>query len=124
MNIKYKILSVDPNEHSMVVRFYTDTLTEEMLATYKNADGSAVREEDGSIKNCRTDYNINVWQVPAPTGADLESFIMSHAPVYWFDLQEKIHNPEIDTSMDAISSLVGEEKTVAVTLPTTPVQPE
>lgn len=111
MIIKYKILSIDTNEHSAVVRFYTDSLTEEMLASYKNNDGTAIKEEDGSIKNCRTDYHINIWQVPAPTGEELHNLILSHAPVAWFELQEKILNPSIDTSMSSLEALINVEKT-------------
>lgn len=110
MNIKYKIISVDPTEHTMIVRFYTDLLTEEKLASVRNADGSPAEvDEDGNILHCRTDMNIAIWQVPAPSGEELDAYIKLHAPVQWFELQEKIHNPEIDTSMADIIAKVGQE---------------
>lgn len=112
MQIKYKILSVDPSSHSIVVRFYTDTVTEEVLASFKNPDGTAVKEEDGSIKHCISDFNVNIWQVPPPTGAELEKYILSHAPVDAFKLKEKILNPEVDTSMSELLKLVNVEKSI------------
>lgn len=114
MNIKYKILSIDTAEHAMVVRYYTDLITEEMLGSFKDADGVSIKEEDGSIKHCRTDYNINIWQTPAPTGTELEAYIMQCAPVQWFELQEKILDPAVDTSMSGLEALVGVEKTVTI----------
>lgn len=111
MVIKYKILEVNESERSIVVRFYTDILTEEKLASFRNADGSAITEQDGSIKQCRTDYHINIWQVPTPTGEELHNLILSHAPVAWFELQEKILNPSIDTSMSSLEALINVEKT-------------
>lgn len=110
MNIKYKIISVDPSEHTMVVRFYTDLLTEEKLASIRNSDGSPAEvDENGNILRCRTDMNIAIWQVPAPTGEELHQYILEHAPVAWFELQEKIANPNIDTSMAELLSKVGQE---------------
>lgn len=111
MQVKYKIISIDPNEHSMVVRFYTDILTEEMLSSFKNADGSVSLDENGNVPHCRTDYNINIWQIPAPTGQELQDYIMRNAPVSWFQLQEQILNPNIDTSMSNMVSLIGVEQT-------------
>ena len=44
--IKYKIVEVNEAEHSLVVRYYTDKITEESLA---------VDILDGVIRRCRTD---------------------------------------------------------------------
>lgn len=130
MNIKYKILSVDPQEHTMVVRFYTDILTEEKLATIKNADGSPAEvDENGHILRCRTDTNLAIWQVPAPTGQELDNYIISCAPVAWFQLQEKILNPNVDTTMSEIVAKVGQEVSVDIAteptvVPETPTEPQ
>jgi len=110
MNIHYKIIEVNPDEHSIVVRYFTDVMTEEMLATIPDATEKRL---DGSPIRCRSDYNINV-PVPAPEGQDLENFILSKAPVYWLDLQEKILNPNIDTTLSAFKDLINVKKTVDV----------
>lgn len=115
MNIKYKILSVNPEEHTIVVRYYSDLLTEEKLATIKNADGSPAEvDENGNILRCRTDVNLAIWQAPAPTGQELNDYIISCAPVAWFELQEKIADPNVDTSMVELANMIGTEVVVNI----------
>jgi hypothetical protein len=102
--IKYKIIETNAAQHSIVVRFYTDVITEEMLAT---------DTLDGIIRRCRTDYSFDL-PIPAPDGLALHEFISAKAPVAWFNAQEAILNPLIDTSLSAITSLVGVEAQVAI----------
>lgn len=110
MNIKFKILSANPEEHTIIVRYYSDLLTEEKLATIKNADGSPAEvDENGNILRCRTDYNLAIWQTPTPTGQELIDYIKSCAPVQWFELHEKIADPTVDTSMSEIINMIGTE---------------
>lgn len=109
MNLKYKIIEVHPEQHSVVVRFYTDVVTEEMLA---------VDVLNGVIRRCRTDFNIDL-PFPAPTGDALAELIVSKAPKDWLATQEAVLNPVLDTSLSSIAGLVGQELT-----PSTPtVQP-
>lgn len=97
--IKYKILSTDTTQHSIVVRYYTDIITEAMLAT---------DTLEGVIRSCRTDYSIDL-PVPAPTGLELSEFISARAPITWLQTQEDVLNSNIDTSLSAIIPLVGVE---------------
>jgi len=101
MNLRYKIIEVNTNEHSIVVRFYTDLITEQMMAT---------DVLDGVIRRGRTDYSIDL-PVPAPTGDALAKFISTQAPWEWFAAQEAVLNPAIDTSLSDITELVGQELT-------------
>jgi len=72
MNFKFKILSFDLSQHSIVVRYYTDFLTEDNLATSFNLDGSIERNKDGSPIRCQTDYNLNIWKTnPPPTEEEI-----------------------------------------------------
>lgn len=105
MNIKFKVLEVNPNEHSIVVRYYTDKLTEELLDVNRE---DKVKREDGSPRRCRTDYNINI-PVPAPEGEDLVDYLARNAPTQWLQLQEDILNPNVDTSLKDAFDLVGKE---------------
>lgn len=100
MHIKMRIIEVHPEEHSIVVRYYSDKLTEEMLLV-RNVDGGISRREDGTPLRCRTDANLSIWQVPAPTGQALLDYIFRNSPPShaWFELQEKIADPAIDTSL-------------------------
>lgn len=102
MNLKYKIIEVYPQYHQIVVRFYTDIITEQMLSVQ-------VDENTGAILRCRTDYAIDL-PVPAPTGDALDAFISKYAPRDWLQTQEAVLNPAIDTSLAAIQSLVNVEK--------------
>tara|TARA_Y100000034_G_scaffold69712_1_gene84139 strand:+ start:183 stop:551 length:369 start_codon:yes stop_codon:yes gene_type:complete len=121
MQIKYKIISCSEEERSIIVRFYSDVITEEELANRDEA-GEIIRHSDGSIKNCRTDYNINLFQVPAPTGNDLEVFIARHAPKDWLEMLEKVKDPAIDTTLSTIKDMVGPERNAVV--PPEPTPPE
>lgn len=100
--IKYKIVEVNEAEHSIVVRYYTDKITEEMLA---------VDILDGVIRRCRTDYSLDL-PIPAPTGAELHNFISIRAPKDWLFAQEDILDPAIDTSLSSIMPLLNVEISV------------
>ena len=100
--IKYKIVETNVADHSIVVRYYTDIVTEAMLS---------VDTLDGIIRRCRTDYSFDL-PIPAPTGAALHDFIVTRAPTAWLHTQEDVLNPAIDTSLAAIIPLVGVEVSV------------
>ena len=73
MQVKYRIINVDAAQHSIVVRYFTDTITEDMLASSKDVDGVIERTSDGYPVKCQTDYNINVWKTdPSPTQEDIK----------------------------------------------------
>lgn len=97
--IKYKIIETNVAEHSIVVRFYTDIITEAMLAT---------DVLNNVIRRCRTDYAFDL-PIPTPAGTALHDFIVARAPTAWLHAQEDILNPNIDTSLSAIIPLVGVE---------------
>ncbi len=107
MNLKFKIISVDEAEQSIVVRFYTDKITEQMLVNEKDAEGNILR--------CRTDMNITFPDAETrPKGDALESYILRHAPVQFFNLKEQVADSRVDTSMGDIAALVGVEQTRTV----------
>lgn len=112
MEVKYKIIKVDPEEHSITVRYFTDKITEVMLAMDLDGEGNAVLDENGFPTMCRTDYNINIFQVPSPSQEDIIRIINQNAPIDWLVLQENIKDPNIDTSLSSISDLVNVEGTV------------
>jgi hypothetical protein len=97
--IKYKIIETNTAEHSIVVRYYTDIITEAMLAT---------DVLDNVIRRGRTDYSFDL-PVPTPTGTALHDFIVARAPTAWLHTQEDVLNPDVDTSLSAIVPLVGIE---------------
>lgn len=105
MQIKYKIIKTIPEEHQILVRFYSDECPESKLVSAWEADGVTPR-------SYRTDYLITL---PVPVPNDLEAFILRHCPVFWFDLQAKIADPATDTSLTGVQT--GSEKTTMVTVP-------
>lgn len=111
--IKYKIVEVNSNQHSITVRYYTDTITEAMLAT---------DTLDGVIRRCRTDYSIDL-PIPAPTGTELDTFILKRAPVAWLATQEAVLDVGVDTTMSNLQTLIGVES-VAAPIVLTPAQVE
>lgn len=112
--IKYKIVEVHPSEHSIVVRFFTDKITEAAMVV-QTAD-------DGTILRCRTDYNVEL-PVPAPTGAALDAFIQARAPVDWLTTQEKVADPLVDTSLTGLQPLLNVVKGFEPAAPATAVAP-
>jgi hypothetical protein len=97
MNIKYKIIEVWPDDHQIVVRYTTDIVTEEDVATH--------RDEDGNITRCRTDVPI-VLPVPTPTGSELERIIMTNAPIDFLKTKESVLDENTDTSLASLQSLL------------------
>jgi hypothetical protein len=98
--IKYKIVEVNSEQHSIVVRFYSDIITEASLATQWG--------DAGQILRGRMDYSIDL-PIPAPAGAALAALISASAPTQWFKNQELILDPLIDTSLEGMKVLVGVE---------------
>lgn len=97
MDIKYKIIEVHPQDHVIVVRFYTDKFTEASLTM------SDHKREDGTPARCRTDMSLSI-PIPEPSEEELHKLILTYCPVSFFETQEKIKDPNIDTSMSSIAA--------------------
>lgn len=106
ISIKYKIIELVPEEHSITVRFFTDKITEDMLATEFNNEGDIVRRNDGSPLRCRTDYFINIMKTPTPSIDEVKEMIKLNAPAEWLYMQEQILNPTVDTSLTDLEPLL------------------
>lgn len=115
MQIKYRIVSVDEADHSMVVRYFTDITTEEDLAIPHPNTGE-IFGDDGLVISCRTDVNITLFDVPLLEGDALERFISRFAPKAWFEMLEKVKDPDVDTGLSPITAMLGQERE-AVELP-------
>jgi hypothetical protein len=107
MNLHYKIVEVWPQDHLVVIRYWTDVLSEEFLAS------NDIRKEDGTPERCRSDVSVTL-PIPAPTGKELEDLLISYAPIDWLKTMEKIQAPEIDTSMEEILKIKGAVNTVDI----------
>ena len=110
MNIHYRILKIDQAAHGLVVRYFTDKVTELDLANSFSEDGSIKLNADGYPLSTRTDVLLSIYDTPTPPQEEVEKRIMLNAPVDWLKLQEDIKDPEIDTKMSDIRDLTGETK--------------
>ena len=110
MNIHYRIIKVDPEAHGIVIRYFTDKVTEMDLANLYNEDGSVKLNADGYPVSTRTDVLMSIYDTPAPNQEELEKRIMINAPVDWLQLQEDIKDPNVDTKMTDARNLVGDSK--------------
>lgn len=110
--VKFKIIELDTTQHSMVVRYFSDLLTEDELASSFETDeqGNRViqRRPDGSPARCQTDYNINIWRVPAPSAEEIKKIASQAAPYDWFKLKHEIILNTVDTSMANVASLMNQ----------------
>jgi hypothetical protein len=105
MNIHYKIVELWPDDHLIVARYWTDKLTEEMLASDSN------RKENGTPVRCRTDISINL-SVPPQEGEELDKLIIKNAPYGWLEILESVIDPNVNTDTSHIVSLVEVKKTI------------
>lgn len=107
MHLKYKIVEVWPNDHTIVVRYYSDTLPESELMS---APGL---REDGTPIRCRTDVSLSI-PVPEPSEEELKKIILFNCPIGFFETQEKIKDPTVNTAMSVSTSLLNVEKTTTI----------
>ncbi len=103
--MKYKIIEINSDDHSIVVRFYTSKVTE--------ADLAVQVDDKGNILRCRTDFSIEL-PVPPPTGDALEKFILRRAPRDWLKIREDVTDPMVDTSLAYLLPMLGVEQTGSI----------
>jgi len=104
MNIHYKSVEVWPDDHLIVVRYWTDIITEQFLAS------SDQQLEDGSPARCRSDVSLSI-PIPAPDAEELDLLMFRNAPVHFLQTLENVQNPDVDTSMSSILALKGKKVT-------------
>ena len=100
MIVYYKIVEVWPENQTITVRYYTSEVTEDDLKS-----GDQVKE-DGTPVRCRTDLSISIPH-PRPTDSELRDTIKRNAPIPFLEMQEKIKNKLIDTSMKKYENMMG-----------------
>lgn len=116
MKIYYRILNISEQENSFVVRYYTDAITEDSLATSINSRGEILRSNGYPIR-CRTDSNFNLMDNFTPTSNDIMTIVRSHAPIQWLTMQEKIANTSIVKNYTELKPLEGFEGYVDLSVP-------
>ena len=105
MKVKYKILSVDEKENNFVVRYFTDLLTEDDLASEYDIDGFIVRDANEYPIRCRTDVNFSIYDENQSTMENVKSLIESSAPFMWLRSMEKVKTNTSPSMANVISLL-------------------
>ncbi len=108
MNIHYRIVRADPAAHGVLIRYWTDKVTEMDLASQFDADGNPVLNADGYPVATRTDSFMSIYETPTPSPEVIAKRIIAQAPVDWLKLQEDIADPTVDTKMSDIKMIVGD----------------
>lgn len=111
MDINYRILSVSEADHSIVVRYWTDKLSEISLCNEYGRDGKPIITDNGWPTRCRTDYSITFYDNRIPSEEAIVEIIKNHAPVDWLVMKEGIEDTNIATSLDAAVNLMGKKMT-------------
>lgn len=93
--IYFKIVDSNPEEHQILVRFFSDKLPESALVADYKSDGK-------TPATYRTEYAITLPH-PAPKGEALREYVMRHCPTEWFDLKHAVMDPAIDTSLSGVA---------------------
>lgn len=104
MNLHYKIIEAIEENHLIVVRYWTDKISEHMLSC-----DNFVRDT-GVPYRCRSDVSITL-PIPVPPAEELEKLILANAPYGWLKTLEDVADPKVDTSMDSIKSLLNVQNT-------------
>lgn len=107
MNIHFRIVKVDTAAHGILIRYWTDKLSEMDLASRFDDNGKPLLNSDGYPVQTRTDSFMTIYEVPAPSVEEINKRIMMQAPVEWLKLQESVVDPTIDTKLVDVKNVVG-----------------
>lgn len=92
LDIKYRVIHVDPHEHSMIVRYWIDEFNEDDQANefIQDSTGEWVikRDENGFPTRCRSDVSITIYEENV-TPEKIDEIIRAHAPADWLRLKKR-----------------------------------
>lgn len=110
MKINYRILEVEEENHSITVRYFTDILTEELLASVFNDDGSIRIDANGRPIRCSTDYSITIYEDLCPSEDIIIGKIMDSAPTQFLYIKEQNYVNNTSTNLSNVYSLLNVTK--------------
>lgn len=106
MKINYRVLHIDEAQHSIVVRYWTDIVSEEMLAQEFEPNGKIRLTRHGWPTRCVTDYSLTFFEKNIPTEEEVDFFIKKNAPVGWLKLKEEVLDPKVHTDLISVKPLL------------------
>lgn len=113
MNIKYKIVEIHEDNRVMVVRYFTDIITEQDLDIDPNPTGN------GSPMRCKSDIALSI-PLPEPTEEELHKILMLNAPIDTLKVFETLKTQpntsvlSVVTNMKDIEFTKTEEEIIAI----------
>lgn len=110
IKLNYRIMEVDESNYSFVVRYWTDLVTEDMLATVLDENGNIVRDANGHPVRCQTDFNMNLYYNTHPTEEEVIKIIEDNANAIWFYHKDQIvsgNSPFDMTNVEALKNKDG-----------------
>lgn len=107
LKINYRVLGCDKENHSMLVRYWTDNITEEDLANRFDEYGKIIYSIEGYPSQTRTDVNISFFSNPNPSEQDIKKMIESGAPTFWLHNLEQIKSGNTAYCLANVESIVG-----------------
>lgn len=110
MDIKYRIIEKNEDEHSIVVRYWTDIISELDLVTEYDANGNPILTSNGWPVRCRTDSNLNLYDLPNPSEEELIDFIEKNAPADWLVMKHNIASGNVSYSLNSTNNIFGQER--------------
>jgi hypothetical protein len=109
MNVHSRIISVDSNNHSMVIRYWTDLITENSLAVAFDNNGRIIMDSNGYPSRCLTDVNYTFTFHPNPSSNDINVILKSVAPVPSLFLREQIESGNLQYDLTNVIQEIGTE---------------
>lgn len=107
MKIYYRILNINDNDHSLVVRYWTDNITELSLCSEFDKDNLPLITDDGYPVRCRSDVSVTFYNNLNPSQNAIVEIIKVNAPVDWFRLLESVKDPDTVVNLNAALPLKG-----------------
>ena len=105
MNINYRILKIDNEAHSVVVRYFTDVVSEFDLSSLKNPDGTPTLDSNGYPVQCMTDTSLTLYDTQNPTEADVDVLIKRAVPSDWLKLREDLKLGVVSSDLSGIQNI-------------------
>lgn len=100
MKLFWQIREKHPDQHSIVVRYFSDEISENDLSVDGNVD------EKGKPIRCRTDFNITLPVNPPPTRESIQALIEAHAPYSFFQTLSAVRNNKIAEYHDVVDDMM------------------
>jgi len=107
MKINYRVLSYSNEDHTMTVRYWTDAITEDDIASSFDEYNRIVYGLDGYPVRTRSDVNISFNNTPNPSFNEIVNKISASSPTMWLYNMEQNRLSNAQYSLANVAFFVG-----------------